>query len=236
MVFPFDVETGEELTNKSITENGFYLDLAKSRYLEINVKKEVLHKGAKGLTEDIRFNKPARDGEKYTDEGIYTITVSNQYTEEETVKKIYVGTNSVLKAYMTTGYSISDIQSLLDDGATIDEEGNIEIPKKVEEPEVVELVSESAIVMNEANDEMENNDSGSLKKSHKNKGVKFATDIIVGGSICIVLILLIVYLLTKKKKKDKKNNSSVPIDLVEMENSDIEELVSEKPPEEDDVQ
>jgi len=46
-------------------------------------------------------------------EGIYTITVSNPYTEEETVKKIYVGTNSVLKAYMTTGYAISDIQSLL---------------------------------------------------------------------------------------------------------------------------
>ena len=34
------------------------------------------------------------DGEKYTDEGIYTITVSNPYTEEKTVKKIYVGTNS----------------------------------------------------------------------------------------------------------------------------------------------
>ena len=94
MVYPFDCKTNAELQNNAITENGFYLDLAKSRYLEINVKKEVLREGATGLTEDVRFNKPASDGEKYTDEGIYTITVSNPYTEEKTVKKIYVGTNS----------------------------------------------------------------------------------------------------------------------------------------------
>ena len=40
MVYPFDVVTGAELTNSSITENGFYLDLAKSRYLNIDIKKE----------------------------------------------------------------------------------------------------------------------------------------------------------------------------------------------------
>ena len=40
MVYPFDVDTGEELTNSAITENGFYLDLAKSRYLNIDIKKE----------------------------------------------------------------------------------------------------------------------------------------------------------------------------------------------------
>jgi len=59
MVFPFDVATGEELTNKAITENGFYLDLAKSRYLEINVKKKFFVRVRRGLTEDVRFNKPA---------------------------------------------------------------------------------------------------------------------------------------------------------------------------------
>lgn len=191
MVFPFDVATGEELTNKAITENGFYLDLAKSRYLEINVKKEVLREGATGLTEDVRFNKPASDGEKYTDEGIYTITVSNPYTEEETVKKIYVGTNSVLKAYMTTGYAISDIQSLLKDGATIDDDGNITIPEKVEKPKVVENVSESAIVLNEANDDAEEEESVSVEKDNKDDEAQFATSSMVGGSICIVLALFI---------------------------------------------
>ncbi len=70
MVYPFDVSTGEELINTSMTENGFYLDLARSRYLDIDVKKEILQEGSSGLTEDIRFNKPAKDGEEYTDEGI----------------------------------------------------------------------------------------------------------------------------------------------------------------------
>ncbi len=77
MVYPFDVLTKGELTNSSLTENGFYLDLAKSRYLDIDVKKEVLVQGSDALTEDTRFNRPAKDGEQYTDEGIYTITVRN---------------------------------------------------------------------------------------------------------------------------------------------------------------
>ena len=233
MVFPFDVVTGEELTNKAITENGFYLDLAKSRYLDINVKKEVLHEGATGLTEDIRFNKPASDGEKYTDEGIYTITVSNQYTEEETVKKIYVGTNSVLKAYMMTGYSISDIQSLVKDGATIDNDGNITIPEKVEKPKDVDIFSESVMTLNEGNDNITEEETVSVEKNNKNDD-QFATDSIVGGSICIVLVIFLVCLLTQKKK-DKRANKSVPIDPEETKESNFEEIVSEKIPEEDEV-
>ena len=42
MVYPLDASTGSELTNSSMTENGFMLDLAKSRYLQINVKRGVL--------------------------------------------------------------------------------------------------------------------------------------------------------------------------------------------------
>lgn len=223
MVFPFDVATGEELTNKSITENGFYLDLAKSRYLEINVKKEVLQEGATGLTEDVRFNKPARDGEKYTDEGIYTITVTNPYTEEKTIKKIYVGTDKVLKAHMLTGYSISDIQSLLNDGATIDEGGKITIPERVEEPKVVEKVSESTIILNEGNNITEEDNKISEDKKSTNKDNKLATDKRVIVSICIVLIMFIAYLLLKKKKKDKMLSKSIPIDPEEMKDSGIEE-------------
>ncbi len=234
MVFPFDVATGEELTNKAISENGFYLDLAKSRYLEINVKKEVLRKGATGLTEDIRFNKPARDGEKYTDEGIYTITVSNPYTEEETVKKIYVGTNNVLKAYMMTGYSISDIQSLIKDGATIDNEGNITIPEKIEKPKVVENISESAIVTNDANDDTEGDRSVSVEKdNNKNNNAQFTTGCMVGGSIFIVLILFIVYFMLQRKKKGERFNRQASIDLEEMKKSDTEGLLLEKLSEED---
>ena len=48
MVYPFDVVTGAELSNSAVTENGFYLDLAKSRYLDINVKRSVIAEGAAG--------------------------------------------------------------------------------------------------------------------------------------------------------------------------------------------
>jgi len=125
MVYPFDVVTGEELTNSAVTENGFRLDLARSRYLDINIRKETMKEGADGLIEDVRFNRPARDGDEYTDEGIYTITVENRYTDQKTEKKIYVGTNDVLKAYAETGLSISEIKKQIAAGATIAEDGTI---------------------------------------------------------------------------------------------------------------
>lgn len=127
MVYPFDVTTGDELTNSSMTENGFRLDLAKSRYLRVNIKREVLKDSADGLVEDTRFNGPAKDGAEYTDEGIYTITVTNVYTGVLTVKKIYVGTNSVLRAYMATGLSIPEINDLVAQGATILDDGSIQL-------------------------------------------------------------------------------------------------------------
>ena len=96
-----------------MTENGFRLDLAKSRYPKVNIKREVLKDSADGLVEDTRFNGPAKDGAEYTNEGIYTITVHNEYTNQFTVKKIYVGTNNILRAYMTTGLSIPEIFTLI---------------------------------------------------------------------------------------------------------------------------
>lgn len=125
MVYPFDVATGAELTNTAVTENGFYLDLARSRYLDINIKREVLAEGAVGLTEDVRFNRPARDGDQYTDEGIYTITVSNRYTGQETTKQIYVGTNKILMAHMVTGLSVEEVRAQIARGAQIAGDGTI---------------------------------------------------------------------------------------------------------------
>ena len=132
MVYPFDVATGSELTNSSMTENGFRLDLAKSRYLKVNLKKEMLTESADGLVEDTRFNGPARDGAEYTNEGIYTITVTNEYTGQFTVKKIYVGTNNVLRAHMATGLSIPEINNLVDQGATIADDGTIQLATTVQ--------------------------------------------------------------------------------------------------------
>ena len=134
MVFPFDVTTKEELLNTSFTENGFYLDLAYSRYLDIDVKKEVLNETGDGLVEDIRFNRPAKDGDQYTEEGIYTITVSNQYTNQQTVKKIYVGTNDVMKAHAATGLAFSEINYQLSTGASVGRDGTL-IPASGDAPD-----------------------------------------------------------------------------------------------------
>ncbi len=109
MVFPFDLVTGEELNNNSVAENGFLLDLAYSRYLSINVKLSTLTEGASGVVEDIRFNRPARDGEEYTQEGIYTITVQNEYTGQETTKTLYVGNDSKLIDYVSQGFTVDEI-------------------------------------------------------------------------------------------------------------------------------
>lgn len=134
MVYPFDVKTGDELTNTAFTENGFRLDLVRSRYLDIDVKKEMLADNGTELVADTRFNKPARDGEEFTDEGVYTFTVTNRYTGQSTTKMVYVGKDPVLKAHATTGKSVSEIQAMLDDGATISDNGTLVKPDQTGAP------------------------------------------------------------------------------------------------------
>lgn len=109
MVFPFDVVTKAELTNRAVTENGFYLDLARSRYLDITVKRSTVAEGIDGLTEDVRFNRPAKDGDEYTDPGLYSISVSNLYTGEKTVKEVFVGTDALLEEYLAQGVTMDDL-------------------------------------------------------------------------------------------------------------------------------
>ena len=130
MVFLLDSETGSELTNSSVTENGFTVDFAKSRYLDIFVKRSVLSDSGQELV-DIRSNEPASDGKSYTDPGIYTITAVNPSTSQTTEKVIYVGNDPLLKCYAITGYSLEQIQDMLDQGATVDENGSIVWPTPV---------------------------------------------------------------------------------------------------------
>ncbi|MCQ2421911.1 MAG: hypothetical protein MJ064_02820, partial [Lachnospiraceae bacterium] len=138
MIYPFDVNTRGELTNSAYTENGFYLDFANSHYLDMNIKREVYADGADGLTEDVRFNKPAKEGEKFTDEGIYTITAYNKFTNQTTTKVIYVGTNQVVKAHVVTGISFNEIKQRMDQGYTISEDGTLVEPLQTVTPIVIE--------------------------------------------------------------------------------------------------
>ena len=133
MVYPFDSLTGAELADNAITENGFKLDMAKSKYLTIDVQRSVLVVGTDGyLTEDIRFNRPAKDGETYTSEGIYTFKVTNLYTGETTTKTIYVGSNSYLRALSATGMSIAELNAEIEKGAIVHEDGAVEVIAPIE--------------------------------------------------------------------------------------------------------
>ena len=204
MVYPFDVATGSELTNSSMTENGFRLDLAKSRYLKVNLKREMLAESADGLVEDTRFNGPARDGAEYTDDGIYTITVTNEYTGQFTVKKIYVGTNNVLRAYMITGLSIPEINSLVDQGATITDDGNIQlasIAQTASEPNDVAESTTTSEPTTEKSDE-------TTATKEPTGGFPFIP--VVG--IAIICVIVVVAMMAKKKKRTN------PVSVDDIEN------------------
>lgn len=153
MIFLFDKGTGSELSSGSITENGFRLDFANSKYLRVNVKREVLKDGFDGLTEDTRFNSVATDGDEFTDEGVYTLTITNRDLEniDPTVKRVYVGTNNVLKAYMVNNIPISEIKEMVALGATIADDGTIIAPEPEPDP-VVETSTEQQTEESEAED------------------------------------------------------------------------------------
>lgn len=203
MVYPFDLGTGSELTNTSITENGFYLDLAKSRYLKVNIKREILAEGADGLIEDTRFNGPARDGAKYTDEGIYTIAVGNEYTGQSTLKKLYVGNNNVMKAHMTTGLDISEINKLLDEGASISDDGNIQMVNVEKSPSETKENKEQK----QAETNMENPSENKDKSLNEEGNKALSKPTLIGLGLCsVLLILFFVFKKRRKKLIDKKKD------------------------------
>lgn len=136
MVYPFDEETKRELSNNAISTKGFKLDMAKSRYLKVNVERAALNIDSNGLlTKEIRFNGPAKDNASYTDAGIYTITVKNAYTDETTEKTIYVGENKYILALAKNALTVDVLNERITQGSTIEEDGTIMDPVVEPEPE-----------------------------------------------------------------------------------------------------
>lgn len=148
-VFLRDIGTDQFITNANVAEHGFYIDVANSQYLNMTIKREVLTESLDGLVEDTKFSAVAKEGRKYTDEGIYTVTVKNLATGDSVVKRIYVGNQDVLIAHMATGLPISEISERIASGATIDENGQIVDPEEeidisdIEENPTVEMLPSS---------------------------------------------------------------------------------------------
>lgn len=207
MVYPFDVKTGQELTDTAFTENGFRLDLAKSRYLKIDITKQVLNAGKDGLTEDTRFNKPARDGEEFTDEGVYVITVSNAYTDRSTEKTIYVGSNSVLQAYVTNqSYTVSEINDLIAEGAVINTDGTIDMPVTTE-ASVTVSPEETTETVTETSDSVLTTTATQTTSAETTKEIeKKKQNVILWigiGVVVLAAVVVVVRILKKKKAGDE---------------------------------
>ena len=163
MVFPFDIQTGAELSDNTITENGFKLDLAKSRYLTIDIVRNAVKKENEKYSLDTRVNTPAKDGQSYTEEGIYTFTVKNPTTDESTTKTIYVGTNPIYKA-LAGGKTIDAINDLIVQGGILQSDGSILIP--VSEP-VEESMLKSSQESEESSKDNKNNGRNNEENSNE---------------------------------------------------------------------
>ena len=139
-LFLRDVDTNQFINNANVAEHGFYIDVANSQYLTMTIKREVLSDSMNGLVEDTKFSAVATEGREYRDEGIYTVTVHNNATNDDVVKRVYVGNRDILLAHMKTGIPISEINEKLAAGAHIDDNGQIIEPEPVvEEPEPEEI-------------------------------------------------------------------------------------------------
>lgn len=224
MFFPRDIETTSELSNNAIAPNGFYLDLAGSKYLHLSYVREVLAPGATSVTEDVRENKAAKDGDRFTKEGIYTITVTNESTGKETTKRIYVGSDEIVKAYMVTGLSISEIRDRLENGATIAADGSIIAPKtgeKSTEKTVTEEAAEEDTVSTEGGNSMENEEDVSAQEAAETNNKeninttgeaesqeKHSAPIIpvAAGAIAVIGAVTIIGRNIKKKKTDGRSS------------------------------
>jgi len=174
MVYPMDLKTGSEL-RVPYTESGFKLDLARSRYLDLSIRKKVL--SSNGL--DLRESQISSDQAEFSDEGLYVFTVRNKVTEDNVSKVIYVGSDNLLKAYARYGkdndngeYTIDELIRMRDEGYTFLDDGRIEAP----EPEVQEELDqvEDAIIANSA--EKKSSDGNATNVVNESMPEKASTD------------------------------------------------------------
>lgn len=211
MIFLFDSKTGKELSNGDVTENGFRIDAANSKYLKAHIKKEYLNDSKTGLKEDTRSNSVAADGEIFTEEGIYTITANNQYDKycDSTVKTIYIGQNHILAAYTKylntpKPYTIEELNTMIDKGYTINANGEIIEPVTTTTTTTTTTTSTTETTMvttSELPKQETTNTSASTTLQNQTDDKKSTLPYIGGGIAGFAAISGLVLLYFKNKKK-----------------------------------
>lgn len=182
MVYTFD-SAGNEISNGSVVTDGFYLDLANSHYLDVQIKKEVVgNSGFLGETTDTRFNTVGVDKRFYDSEGLYTIVVSNPITGASTTKMILVAglkdeslKKAVANTYPTDFYELASLLAKEEEEKRQNETfGNT--PNLPQDNEVFQ------------EDEFEYSFVSPVTQNNTNENITFAVIIFV---MCVLLICLI---------------------------------------------
>lgn len=199
MIFPRALN-GDELTNGSYSSDGFFLDFAKTRYLDVDVKYIVLVEGKDGLVEDVRYNRPATDGEQYTRSGIYEITARNDYVSDPLVKRIYVGDDPSIKMIALDGMTLDQVNEQLYPEETVISETSIKIP----------------VAPSETN--------SSTKTTEANNS-KFLVLLLAIVSVFLVTAVFVVFILMKKNKSKK---DVLDFAIGEVNNDNSENSLSDK--------
>lgn len=221
MLYPFDIKTGSELQNRAVTSNGFRIDLANSKDLDVFVTHSVITENGSGRhIEDNRGTKAAKDGSTYTKSGIYTLEVENTYTKQQTTKTIYVGDDPFLVALANSGLTVDELDDALASGYVIDENGNLTAPnnpqpameekvneaaKKVEKEAQAEAAASAATEAQSTNEISEENTakSSSSYSADANKKQSESKNNLIIPIISVAVVIIIIGIIVLKKKKNK---------------------------------
>lgn len=223
MFYIFDKGTGNELPENALAEKGIRIDLAKSKYLDIDVTKTVIDSSNVRKMQDVRLNRPDRDGAEYTDEGVYVFTITNRATNEKTTKKYYVGTDPYIKALAVTGLSLNEIEDRIEEGYTIAENGTLIPPPEPEETEeetavneTIQVITEefsSEVIMENEEDTYEKNEEGGITEPETEMVKEGSSGIlwfvVVGSIIFSGIGLGCAYFLKIRKEKGGTGNEEI---------------------------
>ena len=228
MVFFYKLgESKDEITNGAVAEDGFKIDFKNSYFLNVTITKEILVDNDGVLTLDTRYNKAASDGSQYNEEGLYTITVSNQYTNEKTTKRISVGRNKVLNVYAAHNgtMDLNEIAKKLDQGVEINSQWMMILPEASAEDNYNTQTNNYSGFMTPEGSETSNNKSNG-----------FVTPVNTAVFALVVIILIMVLKQIEKKKKKTESGKQFVQDIPDeqsMPKLDVNNKTTDNPTEEE---
>ena len=216
MIFLYNLgENQDEITNGAVAENGFRIDYKNSYFLTVNITKQILVDNDGILTLDTRSCKAAADGREYTDEGLYTITVTNEYTEQTVTKQVSVGQNKVLNVYAAHAGTINpnEIAKKLGEGVQINKNWMMVLPEASAEE------SSNQHTTDYSGFQTVNSESSTHKNSQN-------TIIIVAIGALVIIGIVVLIMRSRKHKQAIYNPDIQKSDAVNDAKPDIPKLES----------